>query len=107
MNILQIIEYNNISIANLINEGLIDLMSSAINHMEKETKKTLKRRFRFLVENNIKCVPLKHSDIECGFRLLSIFKEKHNTKRNFRNTWNDILILSSAIGSKRMLGNRR
>lgn len=98
-----IIEYNNISISNLINEGLTDLMYSAVNHLDKETKKTLKRRFRFLVENNIKCVPLNYSDIECGFGLLSTFKEKHNPKNNFRNTWNDILILSSAIGAEERL----
>ncbi len=95
-----IIEYNNISISNLINEGLTDLMSCVVNHLEKEKKKTLKRRFRFLVENNIKCVPLKYSDVECGFGLLSTFKEKYNFKNNFRNTWNDILILSSAIGAE-------
>ncbi len=98
-----IIEYNNISISNLINEGLTDLMSSAVSHLEKEKKKTLKRRFRFLVENNVKCIPLKFSDVECSFGLLSTFKEKYNLKSNFRNTWNDILILSSALGEEECL----
>lgn len=94
-----IVEYNNLSISVAINNGFTDLMSGAFNHLDKETRKTLKRRFKFLVENKIRCVPLRRSDIESAFELLARFCKKYNFKGNFRNTWNDLLILSSAMGA--------
>ncbi len=93
-----IIEYNNLSISILINDGLADLFAGAINHLDKDTKKTLKRRFQFLLENGIQCIPLRKSDVEMAFELLSRFREKYNIKENFRNTWNDLLVMSCAMG---------
>lgn len=92
-----IIEYNNLSISSLINNRQVDLFAGAINHLDKYTKKILKRRFQFLVENNIQCIPLKKTDIEVAFELLSRFTEKYNLKKNFRNSWNDLLIMSCAM----------
>lgn len=92
-----IIEYNNLSISTAINDGLHDLMAGAINHLDKDTKKTLKKRFRFLVENGIRCIPITNMEVELAFDLLAKFRQNHNPKGNFRNTWNDLLILSSAI----------
>ena len=92
-----IIEFNNISISTAINDGLHDLMAGAINHLDKDTKKTLKKRFQFLVENGIRCVPITNAEVELAFDLLAKFRAIHNPKDNFRNTWNDLLILSSAI----------
>ena len=60
-----IIEYNNLSMSSLINYGLVDLFAGAINHLEKDTKKTLKRRFQFLLEDGVQCIPLRQSD--CWF----------------------------------------
>lgn len=92
-----IIEYNNLSISVAINDGLHDLIAGALNHLDKDTKKTLTKRFRFLVENGIRCAPVTAAEVELAFELLANFKVDHNPKANFRNTWNDLLILSSAI----------
>jgi len=92
-----IIEYNNLSVSSVINYGLADLFAGAINHLDKDTKKTLKRRFQFLIENSIQCIPLRQSDVEMAFALLSRFRESYNIKANFRNSWNDLLVMSCAM----------
>jgi len=98
-----IVEYNNLSMSAVINNRLDDLFAGAINHLDKDTKKTLKRRFKFLLDNDIQCIPLRESDVESAFELLSRFREKYNIKRNFRNSWNDLLILSCALGANEPL----
>jgi len=92
-----IIEYNNLSMTTMINHGLGDLFAGAICHLDKETKKTLKRRFQFLIENGIQCIPLRQRDVEMAFYLLSQFRERYNIKVNFRNSWNDFLVMSCAM----------
>jgi len=98
-----IVEYNNLSIAKLINEDLDDLLVAAIGHFDKQKRKLLARRFRFIVENGIRCRPLQRADVELAFHLLGEFRRAHNLKQNFRNTWNDLLIVSSAINSNARL----
>ena len=98
-----IIEYNNLSMSSLINYGLADLFAGAINHLDKDTKKTLKRRFQFLVENGVQCIPLRQSDVEIAFELLSQFRERYNIKVNFRNSWNDLLVMSCAMCANEQL----
>jgi len=92
-----IIEYNSLSISIAINDGLTDLMVGVVNHLDKHIKKKLMQRFRFLVDNGIRCNPLRTPDVETAFELLAKFKVNYNVKGNFRNTWNDLLILSSAM----------
>ena len=91
-----IVEYNNLAIANVINQGLCDLWMAAINHLDKPTKRLLAARFRFLIENGVTCLPLRPDDVQGAFHLLREFTREHNIKRRFRNTWNDLLVLSSA-----------
>ena len=91
-----IVEYNNLSIATVINNQSFDLFASAINHLEKPQKKTLLKRMRFLLDNGLTCVPINDASVDLAFQLLQKFREHHNPKENFRNTWNDMLILSCA-----------
>lgn len=98
-----IVEYNNQSIANAISEGLDDLFIASINHFHKPKRKLLASRFRFIVDNGIRCVPLQQEDVEYAFLLLAQFRRKHNLKHDFRNSWNDLLILSTAICRRALL----
>lgn len=91
-----IVEYNSLSIANAINEGLIDLFVAATNHFDKAMRKLLRNRFCFIVDNGIRCSPIQQQDVEHAFELLDHFRREHNFKQKFRNSWNDLLILSSA-----------
>ena len=94
-----IIEYNSLSLAMVINDQLIDLFIAATKHFDKATYKRLLSRFRFLTENDIRCSALQQNDVEHAFELLARFRREHNLKGNFRNSWNDLLILSSALNS--------
>lgn len=91
-----VVEYNSLSIANAINEGHVDLFVGATNHLDKPLRKRLVSRFRFIVDNEIGCTPLQQRDVQHAFSLLGQFRREHNLKQNFRNSWNDLLILSSA-----------
>ncbi|MBL8830203.1 MAG: hypothetical protein JNM18_24715 [Planctomycetaceae bacterium] len=91
-----VVEYNSLSIANAINEGHVDLFIAATNHFDKALRKRLASRFRFIVENEIRCTPLQPRDVEHAFTLLRQFRREHNLKKDFRNSWNDLLILSIA-----------
>jgi len=95
--------YSNYSIADLINTQNIHFFDMSVSFLDKILQKSLKKKFRFILENNIKCVPIIGNDIEIGYKLLSKFLNKYNSKNNFLNTWNDILILSKAINSKLQL----
>lgn len=91
-----IVEFNSFSIARVINEHFEDLFIAATRHFPKIKRKSLLNTYRYLVDNGIECVPLVPDDIEHGFELLEKFKESHNLKQRFRNSWNDLLVLSMA-----------
>ena len=92
-----IIEYGNLAIAEVINEHAIRLFDQAINFLSKERQKILKRRFRFLLDMGIQCVPLDKDALVTAQELLYEFGAKHSLKDNFRNTWNDMLIVAAAL----------
>ncbi len=94
-----IIEYNNFSLANAINNGLTGLFAAATRHLDKTRRKMLIKRFRFIVDSGLTCIPLNQGDVSTAFDLLQQFRRTHNLKANFRNSWNDLLILSSAMNA--------
>ena len=55
------------------------------------------RRFKFVIGAPLRCVPLCIHDVQLGFALLEHLTEGYEPKKNFQNTWNDILILATAI----------
>lgn len=89
--------YNNESIENVINTFNIELFKSSISFLDKETYKELLSRFKFLLNNNIFCESISANDIELGYYILDAFLNKYSIKDDFRNSWNDILILSKCL----------
>jgi len=95
--------FSNYNISELINTKNIDLFDNAVNFKEKKLQKDLKKKIRFIVDNNIFCEPIVEKDIEIGYKLLEKFLSKYSSKDDFSNTWNDILILSKSISKKMTL----
>ena len=91
-----IVEYSNFAVAQAITQKLDALYAIAVKFHPKDQRKQLLSKFRFLLDNNIACIPIRLEDVNAAFALLSTFLRKHNTKSKFRNTWNDMLILASA-----------
>ena len=55
------------------------------------------------LHNNITCMPLTRVSVASAFNLLREFTKGHNLKKDFRNSLNDILILTTAIESSAKL----
>lgn len=92
-----IIEFSNQAIAEVINFKAKNVFTEATRFLDKNQKKMLLRRFEFLLDSKIQCVPLSRSVVDLGMKLLYEFLSNYNTKPNIKNTINDLLILSTAI----------
>lgn len=91
------IEFGNFAMAEALNEKLVPLYSAAISFLEKDEQKLLSDRFRFLISSGIQCTALQRRDVETAFGLLERFLKNRTPKPEFRNTWNDLLILAVAL----------
>lgn len=98
-----IVEYGNLAIAMLINKRISGLFNEATKFLEKAQQKIIRKRFAFLLENEIACIPLSKSAVAAGMELLQEFRAKHNLKANFRNSMNDILVFATAIDASAKL----
>lgn len=98
-----IVVYGNLAIAMLINKRISALFDEAIKFLDKAQKKTIRKRFDFLLKNGVTCFPLSKSAISIGMELLQAFRAKHNLKANFRNSLSDILVFATAIDASAKL----
>ncbi|MGB5981353.1 MAG: hypothetical protein WBG46_04340 [Nonlabens sp.] len=89
--------YNNKSISQVINNKGKELFYSSIEFLDKPLNKDIKNKFKFILENKLNCDILKPEDIELSYDLLTKFLKKYSLKADFRNCWNDILILARCI----------
>ncbi len=85
----------------MVNQKNIRLLQQSIDSLEKGRQKTIREDFSFLIENDIRCVPLNPTTVRIGYRLLDVFGASgEQFKTTFRNTWNDLLILATAWAHK-------
>jgi hypothetical protein len=89
--------YNNESVSLVINNKYFELFYLSISFLEKSEFKDIRSKFKFLLDNNLQCESITENDINLAYDLLGRFIERHSLKDDFRNCWNDILILSKSI----------
>lgn len=89
--------YNNESISNSLNNRLEELFYLSIAFMQKDEYKDVRNKYNFLLNNSIQCESITVLDIELAYSLLDLFLDNHSIKNDFRNSWNDILILARTI----------
>lgn len=92
-----IVEFSNQAIAEVINLKAKNVFTEAIRFLDKNQKKMLLRKFDFLLDSKIQCVPLSRSVVDRGMKLFYEFLSNYNTKSKVKNTINDVLILATAI----------
>jgi hypothetical protein len=86
------------AIAKIVNDRNVRLLQQSISFLDKERGKLIREDFEFLLENDVRCEPLRPSTVETGYRLLKSFQlSGERFKSTFRNTWNDLLILAAAL----------
>ena len=100
-------EFGSLAIAEMINERKVELLQRSIQFLSKGRQKIIREDFRVLVENEVRCVPLNTRTVDIGHRLLDAFRSSdQRIKTTFRNTWNDLLILSAAwANNEELLSN--
>ena len=96
---IDIIYRSNITLANLINYGSPDQFTLCIHHLDKNFKKKLRERFVYLLENNVRAIPVGLKAESIIIDMVRLYFRSHNSKENTRNSINDILIFSTAIAS--------
>jgi predicted nucleic acid-binding protein len=89
--------YNNESISQVINNKYSELFFLSISFLEKSEIKDIRNKFNFLLDLKLNCESITENDIELAYDLLDRFIQIHSLKDDFRNCWNDILILSKSI----------
>jgi hypothetical protein len=89
--------YNNESISQVINNKYNELFYLIISFLEKSEYKDIRKKFDFILDNELQCESIGEHDIELAYELLTRFIQTHPLKEDFRNCWNDILILSKSI----------
>ena len=89
--------YNNLSVQQAINNRQNELLKTSINFLPKEDFKDIYSKFNFILDNRLNCISLDKRDIDLAFELLNKFLLEHSLKEDFRNSWNDILIASTAV----------
>ncbi|WP_275464854.1 hypothetical protein [Streptomyces noursei] len=95
-----VLEYGHIGIADLLNTGMQGIFSESVNHLPKRERKDLVRKFRFLVDQGVKCIPVGQAHIPLAFDLIKrLIGRGSNLKADFRNSLNDMLILGAAIAN--------
>jgi predicted nucleic acid-binding protein len=102
-----LIEFGAIAVARIVNDRNFDLLRLSASFQSKQRQKIIRENFRFLVESEIRCVPLGPGTVEIGYRLLANFRSSgERVKTTFRNTWNDLLILAAACDHKDTLWSK-
>lgn len=89
--------YNNETMTDVVNSKMKELFQLSISFMGKEEYKEIKSKFSFLIKNDITVHSISETEIATSYDLLDRFLKKHSIKEDFRNSWNDLLILAKVI----------
>ena len=95
-----LVEYGSVAIARMVNMKNLSLLRESVAHMPKEDRRAVRKKFEFVCDNEIRCVALNKYAAITALEVFTLFLERHQPKNFFRNTANDILILSTAISAE-------
>lgn len=96
-------EHGSRAISQVINSGTSHTVNRALNFHKPKNKSALRERFRGIIRSGVSCEPLTSQDVHVAFEILSKFTRRYKIKGDFRNSLNDILILATAVRTKRPL----
>lgn len=89
--------YNNLSVQQVIDNRLNEILKASINFLPKEEIKEIYNKFNFILDYRLNCISLEQRDIVLALELLNKFTLDHSLKDDFRNCWNDLLIMATTV----------
>jgi hypothetical protein len=92
-----IVEYGSLALSNAFKYKNQLSIYDSISHLDKEDQKEIKEKVGFLFDNNIQVLPIGKNIIDLSFEILYSIEDKISFKENFRNSYNDLLIASTAF----------
>lgn len=92
-----VVEYGNRTFAKIINEDRSECFDAAIAALEKNEQRSLRQRFRFLVDHSLRCFALEEESLAIGLDILDDLLLDNAPKKNFLNTLRDTMILGVAV----------
>ncbi|PSK99305.1 hypothetical protein CLV63_10326 [Murinocardiopsis flavida] len=84
------------AIAKMVNDGESWLLGACAEIAGTRFSRITRSRMEYLEENEILCRPLTYHSAEASLSIFHAFTNKYAIKSNYRNSLNDILILSVA-----------
>ena len=91
-----VIEYSHVALARALNDGDYNLLYPLTSILSESHRKAAVRRLRYLIDQEIQCIPVGRPAAEVGLELFRSFSKHYTLKQNFRNSLNDILTLAVA-----------
>jgi hypothetical protein len=79
-----LVEFGSLAIARMVNDRNSDLLGLSISFRDKQMQRIVRDNYRFLVEREIRCVPLGPGTVEIAYRLLDKFRP---SGERFRTTF--------------------
>ena len=98
-----VVEYGSIAFAGLINRRARPLLRMTTAHLPSDNQRRILKRFDFLCEHDVSCVPVTASSVLRSYEILDEFLRRYQPKQNPRNTLNDMLVLGAAVDSRARL----
>ncbi|MGW1976679.1 PIN domain-containing protein [Streptomyces sp. NPDC001889] len=93
-----VLERSHLGVSSVLAQRERDTFRLATRHLPKHDRDVLLRRFDFLLQHPLDLRPLHDTHITSALELLSrLTRSGGNTKHQFRNTLNDMLILAVAL----------
>ncbi|MFE0642802.1 hypothetical protein ACFW2Y_14485 [Streptomyces sp. NPDC058877] len=94
-----VVEYGHIMMGWLIRNQREDIYARRVSHLPRQEQRALRKSFAFILEQDIRCVSLDSKKAQKGVDLLFAYSrtEGSNLKGDFRNSFNDMLILGTAM----------
>lgn len=99
-----ILIYSNEAISDLINQKRSDMiLLFARNALNKKEFKEFRKKLQFIVDNEITVVPVTTKTVAQMQCIYEDIKSEYNVKKNYRNSFMDLLILATAVEKKERL----
>ncbi|WP_139792976.1 hypothetical protein [Pseudophaeobacter leonis] len=92
-----LVEHGSKSVSLSINQPRRGNFNWATSHLSNSLKRRVTGRYNYMVSRGVKCLAVNSGILDLSMALLYDFERTYNIKENFRNSFNDIMILSTAV----------